>query len=138
MEEIVAKGHPNIVSAHKTTIEITKEKEITKKADCVIGVAANKGLNDLSEEFKRKARENAIMATLTVGDLKEVIIGRGHLDLTFSSQTDIVIRKSNFVCPRTLMINADKSSKDLDRKFVDLLRKGKKLIVKLDILDMPP
>jgi hypothetical protein len=36
------------------------------------------------------------------------------------------------------MINADKSSKDLDRKFVDLLRKGKKLIVKLDILDMPP
>ncbi|MFQ5975719.1 MAG: DUF371 domain-containing protein [Candidatus Hydrothermarchaeales archaeon] len=123
MEKIVAYGHGNITSKHKTAIEITKDKEISKRADCIIGVGADKGICDLSSDFKNLARkgDSVIKAVLRVEDLEEAVTGRGHQNLSFTHKSDFVLRKSNFVCPRTLMIKADKSSRDLDRDFVKLL-----------------
>ncbi len=137
METIIARGHPNITSKHKTTFEITKDSEISKRADCIIGVKANKGLKDLSEEFKKRARDknSVIKVILNVGGLQETIYGRGHPELTFSHETDIVVRKSKFICPRTLMIKANKSSAELDRRLVELLKKdNQKLEMRIEII----
>jgi hypothetical protein len=137
MEMVIARGHENITSKHKTTIEITKDEEISLRADCVVGVKADKSLVDFSEEFKKKARDrnSIIRAVLRAGGLQEEIVGRGHPNLTFSHKTDIVIRKSNYVCPRTLMINADKSSKELDRRLVKLLKnRDQKIVLEVEVL----
>jgi hypothetical protein len=53
------------------------------------------------------------------------ITGFGHEDLTLTHPTDIVIRKSDFTCSRTLMINADKAARDLDEKLIDDLKNEK-------------
>jgi hypothetical protein len=116
---------------HPTTLEVTRDGHISRRADCIVGVAADKGLADLSEEFKRRARRRGsrIVAVLRVGPYSEVITGEGHPGLTFTHPGDIVIRKSTYLCPRTLMIKADKSAADLDKRIKRLLRNEKQRVV---------
>ncbi|MEM4523515.1 MAG: DUF371 domain-containing protein, partial [Archaeoglobaceae archaeon] len=45
--EVRAFGHPNITAKHPSTVEVTKDPEISKRADCVIGVKADKSISDL-------------------------------------------------------------------------------------------
>ena len=54
--EIPFKGHKNILSLHKKTIEITKESELTINGDCIIGTNADLSCKDLPEKFKKKAQ----------------------------------------------------------------------------------
>lgn len=139
METIISYGHENITSKHSTTLEITKDEEITKRADCIVGVRADKALSELGEDFKKKARnENSkIKVVLKAGGITETIVGRGHPHLPFSNETDMVIRKSTFICPRTLMIGADKSARELDRRLINLLKDRKqKLTVEISVV--PP
>ncbi|MBM4400405.1 MAG: DUF371 domain-containing protein, partial [Crenarchaeota archaeon] len=42
--------------------------------------------------------------------------------LTLSHPTDMVIRKSDYVCNRTLAVHADKAAQDLSRELVEKLR----------------
>ena len=131
---IHAKGHSNVKSTHKTTLEITKEDYLTPKGDCIIGISADKSMADFSDELREKIRNSdKIIVEIVVGDLKETIIGKGHKDLILNHPTDIVIRKSNFICPRTLMINASKSGKELNHKIVEKLKKGEDLIFRIII-----
>jgi len=51
-----------------------------------------------------------------------MVEGRGDPRLTFSHQTDLVVRKSGFISDRTLMIHTDKSSMDIPRDMVRLLQ----------------
>lgn len=140
IEIIKAYGHENIRGTHETTVEITKDRKITSRADCIVGVGADRALADFSDAFREKAKNsNAIVkVTLTVGRFKETIIGRGHPDLTFTHSTDIVIRKSNFISSRTLMINADKSSEELNRGMIELLKDRKQKIVMEVEVTVPP
>jgi hypothetical protein len=128
-----------VLSLHETTIEVTMEPDLTKKGDCIIGVSADTSLVDLSEDFKSAARDSnaKIKVSFIVGDLKETVIGWGHPDLSFTHKTDMVIRKSDFICDRTLMINANKSAAELDRKLINLLGdKNQKLILEIEAVPM--
>jgi hypothetical protein len=126
MREVVsARGHPNIRASHLTTFEITKEKNLTKKGDCIIGVNANKSVAEISDKIKEKLRKNVIAKVellLPQYGLKDVVVGYGNAAMPFNHPTDIVIRKSSFVCGKTLLIKADKAAKDIDREIVELLR----------------
>ncbi len=51
--------------------------------------------------------------------------GRGDKNLTLTHTQDIVIRKSNFVSPRTLAVKCDKASDLLPREMVTLLQDPK-------------
>jgi len=42
--------------------------------------------------------------------------------LILTHPTDIVIRKSDYICNRTLAIRADKSAKDLPRELAEKLK----------------
>jgi len=120
IEVIHAFGHENITAKHRTTFEITKDSEITKRADCIIAVSADKGASDLSSQFKKVAsRPDAIIIVdLRAGGAHERIIGRGHPGLKFEHPTDLVGRTSSHACPRTLMIHADKAAFHLNQEFV--------------------
>ena len=124
MELIEAFGHENVLSTHKTTFEITKEPHLTKRGDCIIAVKATKGLMDLRPEFKEAVRkENAKMTIIIeAGAVKEVIKAHGSPRLLFTHPTDLVIRKSDYVCGRTLAVRADKAACDLSRQLVEKLK----------------
>ena len=121
---IVAHGHENIVATHKTTFEITKEATITKRGDCIITVEATIAAIDLPFEFKQAARRDGAHITIKIeaGNLKEVVQAKGSPKLTFTHPTDLVVRKSNYVCDRTLAIGADKAASDFSRKLVEKMR----------------
>ena len=123
-EIITAYGHENIQATHKTTLEITKDKHLTKNGDCIIAVAANKSLADLSPKFKEKLRRKNAILTIRIeaeGVVEEIkASGSSHLILTHP--TEIVVRKSDYISNRTLAIRADKTSYDLSKRLVDKLK----------------
>lgn len=126
VDVVRARGHPEVTATHPTTLMITKDEEIGPRADCVLAVSADKSVVDLRDATKQAIRYgHQIEVTIEAGGLKEVIRGRGHGNLTLSDTTDIVIRKSSFICGRTLMIGADKAAIDLRRGFVERLRDAK-------------
>jgi len=129
-EIIHARGHENVLSTNKTTFEITKETHLTKRGDCVIAVGSDKSANDLSLRFGKIARSESARIEITVevdGEV-EVINACGSRHLSFTHPMDLVIRKSDYVCGRTLAIRADKAAKDFSRTLVEKLRNPKQSV----------
>ena len=124
IERLTARGHPNITATHPTTLEITKESSLTRKGDCIVAVAATKGLKDFSKNFRMACMNDnsRILLELYASGMVETVLGRGSRLLTLIDPEDIVIRKSNSVTDRTLMIEADKAAVDLSRRLVRELR----------------
>jgi hypothetical protein len=123
-EEITFFGHPNVQSFHERTVEITKDEHLTLKGDCIIGVRASKACADLDLAIKKRLMENdsRIKIEIIVGDDVYAITGSGDERLTLQNKHDIVIRKTNFVCPRTLSVRCDKASSDIPRKMIEALK----------------
>lgn len=130
VEEIRAYGHPNIRATHRSTLEITKEEDLTPRGDCIIAVKADKGLYELSNEFKKIVRKDGskIKLIIEVEGLKEEITGYGSSKLALNHPTDIVCRKSSYTCGRTLMIKANKAAMDLNREIIKKLKNPDTLV----------
>jgi len=122
--EFFAFGHEKVQSTHKTTFEITKEANLTMQGDCVIAVESTKGAVDLPYEFKKVARKPGAQITIIIeaGELKEIVKAKGSPELQFTHPTDLVVRKSSFLCDRTLAIGADKAAINFSRKFVEKMK----------------
>jgi hypothetical protein len=125
--EIEFSGHENIRSNHQKTIEITKESHLTPQGDCIVGINAKSSCADLPEGLKTKLKnpDSKVTFSIIVGDESFQIEGKGHPDLILSHTEDIVIRKSDFICPRTLAVKCDKASDLLPRSMVSKLQDPK-------------
>ena len=123
-DEVTFYGHPHIQSLHARTIEITKDEHLTPKGDCIIGVKANKACADLDESLKHRLKSNTAVVRIEVmiGDDSFLITGRGDERLSLLNVQDIVIRRTNFVCPRTMSVLCDSASSDVPRKLVRMLQ----------------
>lgn len=135
--KIFSRGHRNVTSHHKSTFEITKDAEIGPTADCIVGVDMDKTMLDFPQEFKDKIAnpDTKIIVELKTENGHDEITGFGHEDLTLTHPTDIVIRKSDYVCSRTLMIGADKAAKDLDGDLIDDLKNEKIMEVTIKLCE---
>ena len=122
-EEITFQGHKNVLSLHARTIEITKDSNLTKNGDCIIGVSADKSCNDLNTALKARLRINGtiVKITIVVEPYEFELSGYGNKGLGITHQHDIVLRKSNYVDSRTLVVSCDKSALDIPRNMVSSL-----------------
>ena len=125
-------GHPNILGTHKTTLEFTKDKELTLKGDCIVGIKADFELNKL-EEFIKKSNNKEITITIEAisknkkyQEIKERICG--ELNPHFNSNREFVIRKTDFVSERTFAIKSNKAAFDLKRSLINYLKEKKNKI----------
>ena len=110
-------GHPNITARHKNTLEFTKDKELTKRGDCILGVNSDFDL----EQIKRiVSNHKKIKITLKSGNMSEEISADANQG--FNDEREIVVRKTGFISKRTLGINADKACVDLDKELISLLK----------------
>lgn len=132
-ELIRCRGHARVLARHPTTFELTTEPELTSAGDCIIGVDADKGAADLSEEFQSALRrEGAVLVTtLRCGDLEVVIRSRGHPGLVLDHPTDLVWRRSEHICGRTIGIRSDHVARTLPRQLVGRLQNGEELEAEL-------
>lgn len=131
--KIKAKGHENVLSLHKSTFEITKDKDLSLAGDCIIGLDIDKSMEDFPEEFKEKLAndDTKVIVELKTPNASDTIEGYGHHDLNLSHPTDIVCRKSTFVCSRTLMIKSNKAAIDLNRDLIKDLANGEPMEVNI-------
>jgi hypothetical protein len=108
----------------------TKEKYLSKTGDCIIAVAADKAVADLSQKFKEKLKKPNAKLTIKIeaDGLTQQINASGSPKLVLTNPTDVVIRKSDYISNRTLAIRADKSSNDLSREFIEKLKNPKQKI----------
>lgn len=103
---------------------MTKDPHLTIRGDCIIGVRADKGLTDLSSGLRDaiSCDESQVLITIEVLPEEFLVRATGGSALTLENPHEMVIRKSTFVSPRTLALNADAAAKDLPRKMVESLR----------------
>jgi len=130
VEKILARGHENVTATHKTTFEITKEKSLTKRGDCIIAISANKAMPDFEPKFRKALKnENAkLIIEIRAGKVCEIVRAYGSKELRLMHPTDMVVRKSNYICDRTLAVKADKAAADLSRELVKKLRNPKQYV----------
>jgi hypothetical protein len=129
-ETFTARGHPNIMPTHRTTIMITRDEELTPRGDCIVAVKAEKGLVDLNPRLKEamKRTDSKIRLVITAGDQAFEVAGNGATGLILSHPADIVARKSQYICDRTLMIRADKAACDMCEAMISLLKDADVLV----------
>jgi hypothetical protein len=122
-EIMLAKGHGNILAIHPTTLEFTRENDVSKRGDCIIVVSADKAMPDMSAEFKERLRKENARLTILIeaGGIVETVNACGSAHLTLAHPTDMVVRKSSYVCSRTLAVKADKAAADLSRDLIQKL-----------------
>ena len=86
-------------------------------------------MNNIPKEMIRAIKDEKTIITLRLETENAVdeIKGYGHPELTLDHPTDIVSRKSDFKCSRTLMINADKAACDLNKELISDLKNSKPL-----------
>lgn len=123
-DEVTFFGHPNVRSLHDKTVEITKDEQLSLRGDCIIGVRANKACTDVDGTLRRRLCSNGsvVKIEIMVGSESFVINGMGDERFTLQNPHDIVIRKTNFVCPRTMSVRCDMASSDMPRMMVEMLR----------------
>jgi uncharacterized protein len=130
IEKMVAYGHLNIQALHPTTLMFTKDFDVSKNGDCIVGVAADKAVADFGDKFKEKlkAASTKVAILIEVNSLKWQINACGSPKLTLKDPKEIVIRKSDFASDRTLAVCADKASLDMPREMVEKLKNPKQQI----------
>ena len=67
--KIKAKGHKNVLSKHKSTFEITKDKELSLSGDCIIGLDIDKAIRLI----RNTEEESLVVPNLMKGfDIDEI------------------------------------------------------------------
>ena len=129
-----AYGHPNILGTHKTTLEFTKDEELSLNGDCIVGVKADFELTKLKKFIARLKNKKITLTIETISKSKkiqETIFA--EINPNFNSDKELVIRKTDFVSERTFAIKANKAAFDLNRDLIISLKdKNSKISVILE------
>jgi uncharacterized protein len=127
------RGHPLVRSTHPTTFEVTAEDHLTANGNCIIGIGASTGCAGLPDRFREVlAHDDAILVTrLSCDGIVAEIRSRGSSQFTLDHPTDMVWRKSPFVCGRTIGILSDHVAATLPKALVENLAAGKEMVLTL-------
>lgn len=134
-EQLRAIGHTNVTAAHASTLELTTDSWLTPAGDCIVGIEASKAPAEFSPSFIQACQNTGarIVLTLSVDSKNETIVGHGHPDLTFTDSRSMVVRTSEYIDDRTVMVGANKAAGDLDRDLVSALQSGIELTAKFNV-----
>ena len=128
-DTLKAQGHTNIRASHRTTIEVTCERSLTPRGDCIVGVCASKAVSGLSKPLRKllEDQRTAVLVVFKAHRVADALIAWGDRRLKLENDRSLVIRRSDFVDDRTLAIKSNKAARDLSRALVEALRRGKEL-----------
>ena len=61
IEVLTFNGHENVIGSHPNTLELTRDKEISKRADCIIGVNSDKACAQLNTALKKHVQNGGFL-----------------------------------------------------------------------------
>jgi len=125
-EVVHATGHENVTGEHASTLEFSSDDFLTPAGDCILAVEADRVPADFSSAFVDACRDadSTITATIEADGHSERVVGRGDPDLSFENERSHVVRTSDYVDDRTVMVEADRAAADVDRDLVTALASG--------------
>jgi Uncharacterized protein conserved in archaea len=132
-------GHENVQATHGSTLEVTSDDWLTSAGDCIIAVEATPVPAEFDSAYKRICQDSeaTVRAHIEVSTDEEifetVIEGRGDPGLTLTDNRSAVIRTSEYIDDRTVMIDADTAATDLDRELVSALSAGASATITLSV-----
>ncbi|MDR9380374.1 MAG: DUF371 domain-containing protein [Natronomonas sp.] len=136
-QRIRALGHEHVSAEHTSTFELTSDDWLTPAGDCILGIGADTTPVAFDDAFVAACRshEAAITATLCAGEFEQTIEGHGHPDLRFGNDRSMVVRTSEYVDDRTVMVGADTAAAEIDRDLVTELEAGAELecVLRVDV-----
>ncbi|MCK5026326.1 MAG: DUF371 domain-containing protein [Nanoarchaeota archaeon] len=119
-------GHRNILGTHKTTLEFTKDKDLSSNGNCIIGVSADFELS----QIKKLLEFANIKIRISVDAMTDEITAK--VNPYFNDAQEIVIRLGEYDSPRTLGTRADKASMHIKRKIINKMKNPmQKMIVEI-------
>uniref|UniRef100_A0A7C2VBW0 DUF371 domain-containing protein n=1 Tax=Ignisphaera aggregans TaxID=334771 RepID=A0A7C2VBW0_9CREN len=139
MDRVTARGHETVKALHDTTFELTKDSYLTERGDCIIGIELDKSVSELDEDLKKALRKSSsiVVLVLKVDGLTDTVLAQGHERLVLSDNRRIIVRKSSYIDPATLAINANKSAKNIRRDLVERLKNpGAMLTMEIYVIDL--
>lgn len=110
-----AYGHPNILARHKLTLELSKDKSLTQRGDCIIGINA-----DFDKE-KLKQFSGKITLKVCIDQLEQSF--KCIVNPDFDSDHELVLRKSSFNSKRTFGFRLNHAANKLNREIVHKLQR---------------
>jgi hypothetical protein len=124
VEVVYGFGHENVLATHSSTVEFTRDFELSKNGDCIVAVSLDRTLAEFSQEFKSilTSPRSKLIVKIQTDKVSDVIRAFGSPLLSLSSTMEIVIRKSDFVSDRTVGVRANKAAVDLSRELVEKLK----------------
>jgi len=107
------------------------EGRLTRNGHCIVGIGADKGALLLSPRFKDVLCHDdaSLLTTLSCEEFAVTVHSRGSAAMTLNHPTDLVWRKSNFVCGRTVGILSDHVAATLPEELVIHLRAERPMVV---------
>ncbi len=111
-----ARGHLHIRATHPTTLEFTRDTQLTTRGNCIAGVGADFAAGKLKGFFTQKLVRILIQA----GDAQDAVAARPNP--LFSDGHELVIRTTDFRSARTFATGATKAARDLSRSLVERLK----------------
>jgi hypothetical protein len=134
-ETVRCRGHPLVVGTHPTTFEVTREAHLSGTGNCIIGLSADKGCLSLAPDFKSiLANDDAVLVTrLECGGASAEIRSRGSSQMLLDHPSDMVWRRSTYVCGRTIGILSDHVARTLPRDLIRNLANGEEMEVSLTV-----
>ncbi|WP_254273738.1 DUF371 domain-containing protein [Haloarcula marina] len=132
---VSAEGHEHVSGQHSSTLEVTSDDFLTPAGDCILGIEADTVPAEFDDEFVAACRDAdaTVTATLEADGHRVTVEGSGHPDLSFESDRSHVIRTSDYVDDRTVMVGADAAAGDVDRGLVAALADGAALTMTLTV-----
>ncbi|MFC7019989.1 MULTISPECIES: DUF371 domain-containing protein [Haloarcula] len=134
-ETVHAAGHEHVTAEHASTLELTSDDFLTPAGDCILGIEAHQVPSEFDADFVAACRDAdaTITATLQAAGHTATVTGSGHPDLTFESDRSHVLRTSDYVDERTVMVGADAAAADIDRDLVAAVADGADLTMTLRV-----
>ena len=132
--KFIACGHPNVLATHKTTLEFTKDTELTLNGDCIVGVNADFELIKIKDFIRQLKNKNIIITIKKISNehdnKKNEETIHAEINSKFNSDSELVIRNTDFISERTFAISSDKAAFDLNMGLISYLKvKGNKIAV---------
>jgi hypothetical protein len=126
VEVVRARGHENVTAEHASTLEVTSDDYLTPAGDCILAVEADRVPAEFDDAFVAACRDESatITATVAAGDHVQCVVGRGDPRLSFDSERSHVVRTSDYVDDRTVLVGADAAAAGVDRDLVAALAAG--------------
>ena len=119
-----SQGHPNLRASHKNTLEFTRDKEITTRGTCILGVDTHIDRHDLP------ILHGEIQIRLQSGEFSDELTATANP--LYHTEDPFIIRRSPKRQARTFAYSASKSAKDINRDLIEALKhKGAELEVEI-------